>query len=89
MPGAFILEPNFPNPFNPSTTIQYQLPVRAHVILRVFSLLGQERVRLVDEVQDAGAQEATLDASELPSGVYIYRLEAGGFVEVKKLVVLK
>ena len=86
---VFALGQNYPNPFNPSTTIEYQLPTRAHVSLRIFTVLGQEVARLVEEVEEAGAQVVTFNASELPSGVYLCRLESGASVAVTKLVVLK
>ena len=85
----FALAQNFPNPFNPRTTIGYQLPARAYVSLRVFTVLGQEIARLVEGVQEAGSKSVDFNASDLPSGVYLYRLEAGESVAVKKLVLLK
>ncbi|NMB82684.1 MAG: T9SS type A sorting domain-containing protein [Ignavibacteria bacterium] len=88
-PSTFDLLQNFPNPFNPSTMISYQLPVTAQVTLKVFDVLGNEVVSLVNQQQEAGSYNVTLDASTLASGTYIYRLIAGDFVSTKKLVVLK
>lgn len=79
----------FPNPFNPSTTIRYGLPNRSHVTLTVFNTLGQEIAALVDREMDAGYHEAAFDASGLASGVYLYRLRAGIYVETRKLVVVR
>ena len=71
------------------TTIEYHLPQREHVSLRVFNLLGQEVAVLVDEVQNSGYRSVEFNASELPSGVYLYRLRAGDFMVTKKLVLLR
>lgn len=87
--AVFSLYQNYPNPFNASTTIEYQLPQRGHVSLGVFNVLGQEVAVLVDEVGDQGYQSVEFNATELPSGVYFYRLSAGGFVATKKLLLMK
>ena len=89
VPIRFDLGQNYPNPFNPSTTIEYDLPTQSHVELRVFNMLGQEVAVLVDEFQPAGYKSVEFKAEGLPSGVYLYRLTAGGFVATKKLVLLK
>ncbi len=89
VPYQFLLSQNYPNPFNPSTTIRYAIPVRAHVRLSVFDLLGREVITLVDEVKSAGSYSARFDGSGLTSGVYFYRLQAGQFLEAKRLVLLK
>ena len=88
-PAEFRLEQNYPNPFNPGTTIRFSLPQRSHVTLTVFNLLGQNVGTLVDETRDAGHHHALFDASGLASGVYLCRLQAGGFVQVRKMIVVK
>jgi hypothetical protein len=89
LPSTFSLSQNYPNPFNPATTIRYKLPERNKVLLTVYNTLGQQVARLVDQEIEPGHHEITFDASHLPSGVYIYRLQAGSFVESKKLLLLK
>ena len=89
IPKGFSLSQNYPNPFNPSTTIRYSLPSSAHVKLTIYNMLGQVVSELVNEEQPAGWKEVRWDASHYPSGVYFYRLEAGNFSDVKKLLLLK
>lgn len=89
MPQKFQLHQNYPNPFNPSTTINYQLPTINHVTLKVFDVLGQEVATLVNEELQPGSYETTFDGSGLASGVYLYRLQAGGLVQTKKLLLLR
>lgn len=86
---GFGLEQNYPNPFNPTTTIQYQIPEMEKVVLKIYNILGQEVQTLVNEVQHPGMYQTTFDASRLASGVYFYRLTAGDYVEVKKMMFLK
>jgi hypothetical protein len=88
-PGSFRLEQSFPNPFNPSTTIRYGLPQRSSVTLAVFNTLGQKITTLVNETQEAGYQEVKFDGTNLASGVYFYRIQAGSFVQTKKFVLLR
>jgi Secretion system C-terminal sorting domain len=89
IPGTYSLNECYPNPFNPTTKIDYALPQDAYVSLRVFNVLGQEVGRLVDEYQTAGYKSVEFDASRLPSGLYFYRLTAGNFVDMKKMMLLK
>jgi hypothetical protein len=89
LPGSFSLAQNYPNPFNPSTTIRYELPVSAEVSLTVCDILGREVSVLVNERKEAGTYEVKFDASVLSSGVYLYRLSAGDFVQSRKLLYLK
>lgn len=89
VPLVFSLAQNYPNPFNPATTIQYSIPQTEKVILKVYNILGQEVATLVNEVQNPGNYRATFDASRLASGLYIYRLQAGSFSEVKRMMLVK
>ena len=88
-PNTFSLWQNYPNPFNPTTVIKYQLPKSSHVTLKVFDVIGKEVAVLVDEQKNAGSYQVTLNDSGIASGVYLYQLKAGNFVETKKLVLLK
>jgi len=89
MPMEFALMPSYPNPFNPSTTIRFELPKASQVKLTVYDLLGREVVVLVNEPKPAGGYEVKFDGSNLASGVYFYRLQAGSFVATKKLLLLR
>jgi len=89
IPQRMALEQNFPNPFNPSTTIRYDLSDRGHVTVSVFNVLGQEVAKLVNEVQEPGHHEVRFDGSGYASGVYYYRLNAGEYLATKKLLLLR
>jgi len=89
LPVAYSLEQNYPNPFNPSTTIRFSLPERSRVNLAVYNNLGQQVAVLQNGEQEAGYHEVTFDASRLPSGVYFYRLQAGSYVETRKLCLVR
>jgi hypothetical protein len=89
IPKTFNLYPNYPNPFNPSTTIAYDLPQDCNVMLKVFNMLGQEVTTLVHAQQKAGRYTTTFDARNLASGIYIFRLNAGSYVSTKKMLLLK
>ena len=89
IPGAYALHQNYPNPFNPSTTICYGLPNRAHVTLAVFNTLGQQVAQIVNSDMEGGYHEVKFDGIGLSSGVYFYRLEAGSFIQTRKLLLLK
>ena len=89
LPQSFSLEQNFPNPFNPSTKIRFSLPHSANIKLEVFNVLGEKVSDLIDADMDAGNHEIEFSASNLASGLYIYRLSTKDFVDVKKMVVTK
>jgi hypothetical protein len=88
-PKEFRLDQNFPNPFNPTTTIQYQLPKAARVTLKIYDILGSEVTTLVNEEQEAGYKEVKFNANNIASGMYIYRLTAGDFVSTRKMMMMK
>ncbi len=85
----FRLEQNYPNPFNPSTKISWQSPVNSHQTLKVYDMLGNEVATLVDEYREAGRYEILFDASGLSSGTYFYKLQAGEFSAVRKMILMK
>jgi hypothetical protein len=89
LPHTYNLYQNFPNPFNPTTTIQYRIGQVDNVVLKIYNILGQEVKTLVNEVQHPGTYRVAFDASTLASGIYFYRLEAGNFIEIKKMVFIK
>lgn len=89
IPNNFNLAQNYPNPFNPSTIISWQSPVAGHQTLKVYDVLGNEVATLVDEFRNAGTYEVIFDASLLASGIYFYRLQAGSFVETKKMILIR
>ena len=88
-PRVFVLHQNHPNPFNPNTTIRYELPTASEVRLTVYDILGRELSTLVNERRDVGVHEVTFDGSSISSGVYFYRLQAGGVVQSRKMVIVK
>jgi photosystem II stability/assembly factor-like uncharacterized protein len=88
-PLVYELAQNYPNPFNPATKIEYSIPMQSQVELKIYNLVGQEVGTLVNEIQKAGVHNVKFDAGNLASGVYFYRLVAGNFTSVKKMVLLK
>ena len=86
---SFKVNQNYPNPFNPSTTISYSIPASSFVALKVYDILGNEIATLVDAKKPVGSYEVKFDAVSLTSGIYFYRLQAGDFVETKKMVLLR
>lgn len=88
-PAEFALHGAYPNPFNPTTTISYTLPEAANVTMKVFNLQGREVVELVNSVRQAGVNEVSFDASDLASGVYLVRLQAGEYRADSKLILTK
>ncbi|MCB0731726.1 MAG: T9SS type A sorting domain-containing protein, partial [Ignavibacteriae bacterium] len=89
IPNSFELAQNYPNPFNPSTTITFALPKSSEVQLNVYNILGQQVAQLVNEVKNAGTYSINWDASNLASGTYIYRLQAGNNIIVNKMILMK
>ena len=87
--NQFDLYQNYPNPFNPSTTINYTIPERSNVNLKVYDLTGREIATLVQEVQEAGGHSVNFNAEKLSSGVYFYKITAGQYSSVKKMILIK
>ena len=89
IPNHFYLNQNFPNPFNPTTTISYEIPQKSFVTIKIYDLLGREVTALVNEEEIAGSHSVNFNAQNLSSGVYFYSVNAGGFNQTKKMVLLK
>ena len=89
LPNRFELAQNFPNPFNPVTRIRFGLPNSADIRLSVYNALGQEVMVLVSGTQEAGYHTVEVDGSQLASGLYFYKLEAGEFLQIRKMLLMK
>ncbi|MCO6446309.1 MAG: T9SS type A sorting domain-containing protein [Ignavibacterium album] len=89
IPTRFSLNQNFPNPFNPVTSIQYAIANKQFVTLKVYDILGKEIATLVNENKEAGNYSVDFNAAELPSGVYIYQLSTADFTQIKKMILTK
>ncbi|MBI4810604.1 MAG: T9SS type A sorting domain-containing protein, partial [Ignavibacteriales bacterium] len=89
LPKEFALEQNYPNPFNSSTIIRYQIPFSCWVTLKLYNVLGQEVTTLVDEMQEAGYKSVEWDASGVSSGIYFYKLTAGNYISIKKMILIR
>lgn len=89
VPKKFALEQNFPNPFNPSTQISYELPKSGHVSLKIYDMLGKEAATVVDEVKSAGRYQVRFDAAKFSSGMYFYRLRSGEFMRTRKMLLVR
>lgn len=89
IPGEFKLENNYPNPFNPETTIKYQLPKAAFVSIKLYDITGREVARLVNQRHEAGYYDYRFNGASLSSGVYFYRIEADQFTDIKRMVLIK
>ena len=89
LPQEYQLEQNYPNPFNPTTTIGYQLPTSGLVNLIVYDINGRKVITLIDGFREAGNHEITFDASNLPSGIYFYRIKSGDFIATEKMMLVK
>jgi hypothetical protein len=89
IPTQYSLSQNYPNPFNPSTTISFSIPTSEFISLKVFDVLGKEIAALVNEEKPAGSYNVNFDASQLSSGIYFYKLQAGNYFEMKKMILMK
>ncbi|MCB0722183.1 MAG: aryl-sulfate sulfotransferase [Ignavibacteriae bacterium] len=89
IPESYSLSQNYPNPFNPVTSISYSIPAAGNVTIKVYDVMGREVSSLVNEYKQAGSYNVTFGASNLASGVYIYKIESGNFIESKKMVLMK
>jgi hypothetical protein len=89
VPQVYSLEQNYPNPFNPTTAIEYSVPASGLVTLKIYNVLGQEVATLVNQMQTAGKYRVTFEAGKLATGLYMYRLQAGQFTDVKKMMLIK
>ncbi|MBD3224214.1 MAG: T9SS type A sorting domain-containing protein, partial [Caldithrix sp.] len=89
IPEVFHLAQNFPNPFNPTTTITYEVPKTSKINLTIYNTLGEKVITLVDEVRGAGVYTINVDASTLASGIYFYRLKTDNFVQTRKMMLMK
>ena len=89
LPEEFRLEQNYPNPFNPITNFKFSIPVQSRVTLTVFDMLGREVARLVDDVLSPGEYTVEFDARGFPSGIYLYQIRAGGYLNMRKFTLLK
>lgn len=89
IPTSFVLEQNYPNPFNPETFINFHLPTTSNVQLKVYDILGNEIATLVNEIKQPGVYNVKFNAEKLPSGVYIYKLQAGKYLAIKKMMLIK
>jgi hypothetical protein len=88
-PTEFYLTQNYPNPFNPETVIEYRLPFKGKVTLSIYNILGDEVAVLVQGQQDAGTHRILFDGSDLPSGIYLYRLKTNDTMETRRMILLK
>ncbi len=89
LPEVYALYQNYPNPFNPVSKIKYDIPELSFVTLKIYDVLGSEIATLVNEEKPVGSYEVTFDASNLPSGVYFYQLKTKGYLETKKMILMK
>ncbi len=89
LPTKYDLAQNYPNPFNLSTVIRFQLSVAGNALLKVYDVLGKEVATLVNETLKPGTYEATFDGSQLPSGIYFAKLEAGSYKHIIKMLMVK
>ena len=89
LPTEYSLSQNYPNPFNPSSKIAYSIPSKTHVLLKIYDLLGRELITLVDKEQEQGAYSVIFNAKNLSSGIYLYQLKAGSYIQTRKMTLIK
>ena len=89
LPTVYSLYNNYPNPFNPATTIKYDIPEQSYVTIKIYNIVGEEVVTLLNEEQNAGRYQIQWNATQLASGVYFYRIQAGQFSDTKKMIMMK
>ena len=89
LPITYTLEQNYPNPFNPSTIIRFAVPERSNVIIKIYDILGSEIITLVNEEMERGWYEKVFEASGYASGMYIYIMQAGDYISMKKMLLVK
>jgi len=89
IPTTYLLSQNYPNPFNPTTKIKYSVSQSLNVVIIVFNILGKEIETLVNDYKNNGTYEITWYAGNLPNGVYFYQLQAGDYIDTKKMILLK
>ena len=89
LPDRFEVSQNYPNPFNAQTEIEYSLPRESHVRIEIYNLLGQNVETLVDDTRQAGYHQVVWDATNVPTGVYFYRIAAGDFTQTRKMLLMK
>lgn len=89
IPTVFKLEQNYPNPFNPSTIIKFAVPERSNVLIKIYDIIGNEVLTLANEEMEAGWYKKSFNANGLASGVYLYRMQAGSYIMIKKMLLIK
>jgi hypothetical protein len=89
LPGGFYLEQNFPNPFNPETTIIYSVPYETEIKLKVYNSIGEEIITLVDELKNAGTYKIFFRSSDLSSGIYFLELSSENYISTRKMILIK
>ena len=88
-PNTFVLNQNFPNPFNPGTKISFTIPEKSFITLKIYDVLGDEVAKLINEERNAGSYEFDFNAKNMASGIYFYELKAGSFIQTKKMLLLQ
>jgi hypothetical protein len=89
IPNVYSLSQNYPNPFNPSTTIKFNMKEAGLVSLKIYDILGREVSTLLNEVKPAGSYNINFNAADLTSGIYFYKIQAGSYIQIKKMVLIK